>query len=283
VYSELDITTNFSFLRGASHADELVPEAARLGLSAVAVTDLNTLAGVVRAHLAAKESGIHLCVGSRLRFVDAPDVLVWVEDRQGYANLCRLLTSGKRRAEKAQCTLYLEDLLNSPAGLLAAVVGQRIDPELGDVDPADLQSAAGALKDVFGNRLSLTISRLYQPADEKAISQIAQLGRALAIPLLATNQVHYHDERRRFLQDILTCIRHGCTIGDAGFRLFSNGQRFIKSPREMQHLFYDLPGAIRRSAEIAEWCTFSLEELRYEYPAIRRAFLKKSASRSSMS
>ena len=117
MYAELDITTNFSFLRGASHPAELVAEAKMLGQSALAVTDLNTLAGAVRAHKAAEELGIHLCIGSRLRFVDAPDVLVWAENRGGYANLCRLLTMGKRRAQKGECTLYLDDLLNSSAGL----------------------------------------------------------------------------------------------------------------------------------------------------------------------
>ena len=121
-YAELDVTTNFSFLRGASHPDELVYRAAELGYTAIAVTDINSIAGVVRAHQAAKEAGIKLCVGARLRFVDAPDVLVWVENRAGYASLCRLLTAGKRRAEKGSCILHLQDLLSVPTGLLAALV-----------------------------------------------------------------------------------------------------------------------------------------------------------------
>src|SRR5258707_7551376 len=125
-YAELDVSTNFSFLRGASHPDELVYRAAELGHTAIAVTDLNSVAGVVRAHQAAKTVGIKLCVGARLRFTDAPDVLVWAMDRGGYANLCRLLTTGKRRAEKGSCTLHLQDLLATPAGLLAAIVPQRI-------------------------------------------------------------------------------------------------------------------------------------------------------------
>src|SRR5271155_2332262 len=129
-YAELDVTTNFSFLRGASHPDELVYRAAELGHAAIAVTDVNSLAGVVRAHQAAKEVGIRLCVGSRLTFTDAPDVLVWVENRQGYANLCRLLTTGKRRTEKGCFLLSLEDLLATPGGLFAALASQRIDPEL---------------------------------------------------------------------------------------------------------------------------------------------------------
>src|SRR5580704_8552584 len=121
-YAELDVTTNFSFLRGASHPDELVYRAAELGHAAIAITDLNSVAGVVRAHQAAKKTGIKLCVGARLRFTDAPDVLVWAENRDGYANLCRLLTLGKRRAKKGSCILHLADLLSVRSGLLPALV-----------------------------------------------------------------------------------------------------------------------------------------------------------------
>src|SRR6185437_15082177 len=119
-YAELDVTTNFSFLRGASHPDELVYRAAERGHAGMAVTDINTVAGIVRAHQAAKQAAIKFCVGSRLRFADAPDVLVWAENRHGYAHLCRLLTTGKRRAEKGSCLLHLEDLLKSSEGLVAA-------------------------------------------------------------------------------------------------------------------------------------------------------------------
>ncbi len=264
--TELDVTTNFSFLRGASHPQEMVYRAAELGYAAIAITDLNSLAGIVRAHQAAKEVNIKLCIGARLRFADAPDVLVWAQNRGGYANLCRLLTTGKRRAEKGSCTLRLEDLLAAPGGLLAAVVPQRIDPQMDEGDCDGLEAAAAALKDVFGTRLSLAISRLYGPGDGKILRQIESVGRRCGVPLLATNQVHYHDERRRVLQDVLTCIRHGCTIQEAGFRLFANGERFLKPPGEMQRLFSDLPEALKRTVEVAEQCTFSLDELRYEYP-----------------
>src|SRR5690348_13024461 len=149
-YAELDVTTNFSFLRGASHPDELVYRAAELGHAAIGITDLNSLAGIVRSHQAAKNAGIKFCVGTRLAFTDAPDVLVWVENRKGYASLCQLLTLGKRRAEKGACTLNLEDLLGSPQGLLAAIAPQRIDPQAGDVDPDAIKTVAGKLKDAFG-------------------------------------------------------------------------------------------------------------------------------------
>src|SRR5258708_4398368 len=121
-YVELDVKTNFSFLRGTSHPDELVYRAAELGYRAIAITDFNSVAGVVRAHRAAKEASIKLLIGSRLTFYDAPDLLVWATDRAAYARLCRLLTLGKRRTEKGQCALMLDDFLNNNNGLLAAVV-----------------------------------------------------------------------------------------------------------------------------------------------------------------
>jgi error-prone DNA polymerase len=264
--AQLDVTSNFSFLRGASHPDELVYRAAESGCAAVAITDLNSLAGVVRAHQAAKDAGIRLCVGARLQMVDAPDVLVWAASRDGYANLCRLLTSGKRRAEKGQCTLKLSDLLAACDGLIAALVPQGIEPQLPIADPTALAQAAGALKDAMGNRLSLAISRVHDALDCLVLGQGRAVSRACDIPLLATNAVHYHDAHRRMLQDVLCCVRHGCTIQEAGFRLFCNGERFLKTPPQMHELFRDLPGAIRRGVQIAEQCEFSLDELKYEYP-----------------
>jgi error-prone DNA polymerase len=265
-YAELDVTTNFSFLRGASHPEELVHCAAALRHTAIGITDVNNLAGIVRAHQAAKEAGLKLCVGSRLRFVDAPDVLVWAQDRGGYANLCRLLTLGKRRAEKGSCILRLDDLLGSSAGLGAALVSQSIDPQTIDPVLPQVESATGLLKEALGERLSLAASRLFGPADQSILSRIASVSQAYGVPMLATNQVHYHDQRRRMLQDILACIRHGCAIQQAGFRLFPNAERSIKSPDEMQKLFSEFPHAVHRTIEVAERCAFSLDELRYEYP-----------------
>ncbi len=266
-YAELDVTSNFSFLRGASHPDELVYRAAELGHTAIAITDLNSVAGVVRAHQAAAKAGIKLCVGARLAFTDAPDVLVWAQNRGGYANLCRLLTKGKRRAEKGSCTLVLGDLLEVSAGLIAALVPQRIDPHACDANEETVIDVAGLLKDCFGKRLSIALSHLYGPGDGLMQRRIKSISHRFAIPLLATHQVHYHDEHRRMLQDVLTCTRHGCTIQQSGFRLFPNGERFLKSPPQMHHLFRDSPAALRRTVEVAEQCTFTLEELRYEYPS----------------
>ncbi len=258
-YAELDVTTNFSFLRGASHPDELVYRAAELGYRAIAVTDLNSLAGVVRAHDAAKQAGLKLLVGCRLRFTDAPDLLVWPTDRPAYARLCRLLTLGKRRAEKGMCHLTLNDFLTNNHGLLAAVAFSPSSP-----NPES--RALGLLRESLGQRISLAASCLHGPDDAARMRRLRSLSRQFNIPLLATNHVHYHDPSRRPLQDILTCIRYGCTIQEAGYRLFSNAERHLKSPAQMHRLFIDYPEAIRRGIEIAEQCTFSLDELKYEYP-----------------
>src|SRR5947207_9333159 len=265
-YAELDVTTNFTFLQGGSHPDELVLQAARLGYRAIAVTDTNTLAGVVRVHDAVKQiakTGTKwtpkLLIGARLAFTDAPDILVWAPHRAAYARLCRLLTLGRRRAEKGECTLHLEDFLNDNDGLLAAVV-----PGMPFMPTANVMPK---LKDALGaERLSVVLSRVYGGDDETRVRNIATLARRFGVPLLATNAVHYHDPSRRALQDVLTCIRHGCNIREAGFKLFPNAERYLKPPERMHRLFAEFPQATRRGLGIADRCTFSLDELRYEYP-----------------
>jgi error-prone DNA polymerase len=281
-YAELEVATNFSFLRGASHPDELVYQAAMLGYRAIAITDFNTLAGVVRAHAAAKKCGLKLLVGARLIFQDAPDLLVWATDRAAYGRLCRLLTLGKRRAEKAECQLYLRDFLDLNEGLLAAVAltsscDTGVSPVLStpqhgrDARVTDMvfngsNDSFIALRNALGNRLSLLASQSYGPDDESHLHHMLQFSRNTRIPLLATNAVFYHDPARRPLQDVLTCVRHGCTIHEAGFKLFPNGERYLKSPAQMHRLFREYPEAIHRGMEIAEKCSFNLGELKYEYP-----------------
>ena len=271
-YAELEVTTNFSFLRGASHPDELVYQAAILGYRAVAITDFNTLAGVVRAHAAAKSCGMKLLVGARLVFQDAPDLLVWATDRAAYGRLCRLLTIGKRRAPKGECHLFLNDFLEHGDGLLAAA---SFSPRAhaGAVHDNDnaawtrrLNESLAALHEVLRDRLSLAVSRLYSNDDESHLRRLVALSRDTRIPLLATNCVYYHHPARRILQDVLTCVRHGCTIQQAGFKLFPNGERYLKSPEQMHRLLAEHPQAIHRGIEIADRCTFNLEELKYEYP-----------------
>ena len=283
-YAELDVTTNYSFLRGASHADELVYTAAMLGYRAMAVTDVNTVAGVVRAYEAARKvKDFKLVVGCRLVFIDGtPDVLVWPTDRTAYGNLCRLLTAGKMRAPKGECHLTLSDLLEWHEGLLAAVdlscdVGSALaDGNANSVrqggpcirlaaEPPEMQ-ALRALRDVFGDRLSLAATAMYDGDDQSRLRHLADISRDTGIPLVATNRVHYHDPSRRMLQDVITCIRHGCTVAEAGRRLFPNGERYLKSPEQMHHLFADYPEAIARGLAIQKLCTFDLGTLGYRYP-----------------
>src|SRR3954466_14209357 len=269
-YAELDVTSNFSFLRGASHPDELVYTAAELGYRAIALTDRNTLAGVVRAHSAAKSCGMKLVVGSRV-CLSGLELLVWAPDRAAYARLCRLLTFGKRRVAKGEFQLSLEEFIEHSEGLITACdfasvasIAARNGREIAS-DPGTL-STLRTLRDAFGNRLSLAFSRLYYSDHESVIDPLLRLSRRTGIPLLATNAVHYHDPGRRALQDVLVCIREGCTIQQAGFKLFPNVERYLKSPGQMHRLFADFPQAIRRGIEIAERCEFRLDSLKYEYP-----------------
>ena len=258
-YAELDTVTNFSFGRGASHADELVGRAAELGLRAIGTADVNTLSGVVRVHARAAELkkgtgyDLRVLIGCRLQLGDAPDVLVWAADRGGYANLCQLLTTGKRRAPKGECHLALADLLGRARGLVAAVDG---------ADPAVTRQ----LREAFGRDLSIVVRRTLDRTDGAEVARRATLARRSGVPLLATNGVHYHDAARRPLQDVITCVRHGTTIHEAGYRLFPNAERHLKDPWRMHALFADLSAAVHRSVELADRCPFTLAELRYEYP-----------------
>ncbi len=259
-YAELQVTSNFSFLRGASHPDELVLRAHELGLSAIAVTDRNTLAGVVRAHAAAKEAGLRFVVGARLDFTDGPSLLAFPTDRAAYGQLTQLLTDGKRRAKKGECLLTLEDLLVSGDGLRIVA----LPPEQPDRFYAD---HLHALARHFPGAVSLAAHHLCRGDDERRIARLGELADWAKTPLVATNDVHYHLPERRPLQDVLTCVREGCAIDRAGFRLDANAERHVKSPAEMARLFRARPDAIARTLEIAEACSFSLDDLKYEYPA----------------
>lgn len=262
-YAELSTTSNFTFLTGASHPDELVQRAAELGHAAAAIADTNTLAGVVRAHVAAKEIGIPLAVGSRLRLADPAglEVIIYPTDRPAYSRLCQLLTLGKRRAPKGECHLSLDDLIDHSEGLLAVVETPAV---IGDAFVGTLHRIAGVFRD---DRLSLAVSVGYGPDDRERLRRVARCADDSRVPLAATNAVLCHAPERRPLQDVLTCIRHGCTIQEAGYRLNPNAERHLKSPDEMARLFADSPRAVARSAEVAlRASAFSLDELRYQYP-----------------
>ena len=263
-YVELQAATNFSFLRGASHPWELVTRAAELGMAAIGICDRNSLAGVARAWRAQQKLNhqgvtVRALTGCRLDFVDGtPSLLVYPTDREAYGRLTRLLTAGQRRTEKGGCELHWEDFLGHAEGQLVLA----IPPE--DLDQAfegDLRRLAGELPDVW-----LAAARRYGARDLHRIGRLAALADRGGLPLVATNDVLYHAPDRRPLQDVLTCIREGCTIHEAGLRLLANAERHLKAPDEMVRLFAEFPGAVERSAEIADRVTFDLGHLRYEYP-----------------
>ena len=284
-YAELQVTTNFSFLRGASHADELVAEAKALGLDAIAVADRNTLAGVVRAHVAAKEAGLRLVVGARLDLKDAPSLLCFPGDRAAYGRLSRLLSLGQGRAQKGSCTLFLEDVAAHAEGSIfialdsvgcnrrVSAVLHRLENEavqyasLLHPTASPLESALVRLKAALAPApLYLAATHCYRGDDRARIAALADLAERCGTPLVATNDVLYHAPHRRPLQDVLTCIREHTTIADAGFLLEANAERHLKKPHEMARLFKGHEDAIARTMEIADACRFSLDELVYEYP-----------------
>jgi len=258
-YAELQATSNYTFLEGASDPGELVLAARALGLAALAVTDRNSLAGVVRAHVAAREVGMRLVVGARLDLEDGAGLLAYPTDGAAYARLARLLSLGKRRAGKGACRLGRADLAAAASGLILVA----LPPEAPDhAFAADLaawaQSAPG--------RVFLAAAWRFRGDDARRLADLGALSAACGAPLVATNDVLYHAPERRPLQDVLTCIRLGCTLEEAGWRLAPNAERHLKGAAEMARLFAACPEAVARSVAIAERCRFSLADLRYSYP-----------------
>jgi len=264
-YTELQITSNFSFLRGGSHPHELIEQAALLGYKEIAITDVNTIAGVVRAHVAAKKTGIRLIIGCRLELIDGPPLLAYPTDKDSYARLSGLLSEGNMRAEKGQCILYKTDLYKYAKGILFIALPPLLLNEAFDFDTA-YKEALKEYHDNLGEALYLSISRSYQANDNKRMYRLGQLSKSLHIKLAATNDVHYHEPKRRQLQDILTCIREKCTIQTAGFRLYQNAERYLKPAAEMHRLFKQYPEALEATQQIANACRFSLDSLKYIYP-----------------
>ena len=258
-YAELSALSNFSFLRGASHPDELVFHAASLGQRAIAITDLNSFAGIVRGHIAAKKAGFAYIVGTRLRFSDGtPDLLCYPENRAAYGRLSKMLTRGKLRTGKGKCVLTLADSLEAGKGQFFALAPNGAG--------AGVEGALNELRSAFQGRVWLAASRRFQGDDRAHLNRLAAIARRAHVPFLATNNVLYHAPARRPLQDILHCIREGVTIDAAGRALEANAERHLKTPQEMARLFADHPAAIEETLHIAERIRFSLDELRYEYP-----------------
>jgi DNA polymerase III alpha subunit len=264
-YVELAAASNFSFLRGASHAEELVVQASRLGLGGIAIADRNSLAGVVRGHMAAKQAGLAFAPGCRLVFIDgAPDILVWPQDRAAYANLCELLTLGKRRAPKGECHLTLEDCLAHGHGLLMAVVAPDAPAWRDRVQI--LTSTLERLRTAFPDHLHLALTRHHGVDDQRHLSALARLASELSLPLVALGDVLYHAPERRPLQDVLTCIRERETLATIGARLKPNAERHLRSHADMLHLFKGYEQAVAQAAILFKSIAFSLDELRYQYP-----------------
>jgi len=250
-YAELQVASNFSFLRGASHPDELVVTAAALGHAAIAITDRNSFAGIVRAHHTAKTIGIRLVVGCRLDLRDGTSLLAFPEDRAAYGRLTRLLTLGKRRAPKGECHLDYADLVAHGEGQILIV----LPPAEGDVAEfaAHLSLARQVAAD-FRGRAYLAAHHLYRGDDASRLARLADIAAMTGLPLVATNDVHYHEPERRPLQDVVTCIREHCTIAEAGFRLAAHAERHLKPASEMARLFRGYEDALSRTLEIVARC-----------------------------
>ena len=259
-FAEMAAITNFSFLRGGAHAEEMVATAQALGLSAIGVADRNSLAGVVRAHTEAKKHSIKLCVGARLVPTDGPDILCYPKNRAAYGRLSTLLSKGKLAAEKGDCLISLNDVADH--GQDQAFVFLPPDGDDWSGFGRTLQDWAAAWPD----RVYLAAAYRYRGKDRERIGRLAVLARQTGAQLMATNAPLYHAPERRPLQDVLTCIREGVTIDQAGYRLEANAERHLKSPAEMARLFQGFEGALETSCALADTLDFSLSELSYHYP-----------------
>ena len=270
-YAELQVTSNFSFLRGGSHPWELVAQAAALGLAAIAITDRNSVAGLVRAHQAAKEAGIQLVIGARLDLRDGTSLLAFPEDRAAYGRLTTLLTLGKRRAPKGECHLDYPDVAEYGEGLVVVLLppDSLVGDLAGNLDRVSLAAhrrRAAQIAGDFAGRAYLAAHHLYRGDDARRLARLARIAAETGLTLLATGDVFYHTPERRPLQDVVTCIREHCTIAEAGFRLAANAERHLKPAGEMARLFRGHETALAASLEIAARCRFSLGDLKYEYP-----------------
>ncbi len=278
-YAELDAQTNFSFLEGGSHPREMVFEAKRLGLCALGVADRNSLAGVVRAHAEAKTLGFRLLIGCRLTFLDGAELIVYPRNRAAYGRLCRLLSIGKSgiegskeeeaqppeaqspedRIPKGECRLSFEQAAAFGEGMVA-LARAPADPD------ASFEARLGAWRRAWPDELYLAAAPLHRGDDRARLAQLAGIARRTGAPMVAVNAALYHHPERRPLQDVVTCIREGVTIDQAGFRLQAHAERHLKPPGEMARLFRGYEDALARTALIAEACPFSLDELSYDYP-----------------
>jgi error-prone DNA polymerase len=298
-YVPLWCKSNFSFLEGASHPDELVEEAHRLGLPAVALTDRDGVYGIVRAHVKARELGMKLIIGSEITIDDDSSIVLLAQDRAGYANLCRLVTKGRLRSEKSESAVTWDEVCAHAAGLITLYGGKtgsitpanagvqagsngsrtkNLDSRLHGNDgkearhrsarcEMDLDQVVGNLRDAFSDRIYGMITRHRREDDVVQEQRLRERAKRFGFPLVAANEVLYHTPARRRLQDVLTAIRLGLPVASCGQKLKPNAEYGLKPPYAFAQLFGDDPAACNRTIEIAERCHFSLNELRYRYPS----------------
>jgi error-prone DNA polymerase len=265
MYTELQVTSNFSFLRGGSHPEELVEQALALGYTEIAITDHNTLAGIVRAYKAGKKKGLRIIPAARLNLLDGPSLLAYPTTKEAYANLSGLLSEGNLRTEKGQCHLYKADVYRYAKGIKFIIV-PPFSLNANFEFETEFINAVKEYGSALGDEVYLGATRSYHANDGKKLHRLAELSKLYKIPLVATNDVHYHSPGRRELQDVITCVREKCTIYNAGYKLYQNAERYLKPADEMKRLFAQYPEAIENTRKIAEACTFCLSELKYVYP-----------------
>jgi error-prone DNA polymerase len=253
-YAELHCITNFTFLRGASHPQELIEQAGLLGYTALAITDECSVAGVVRAHMTAKGKPLKLLIGSEFRLECGLRFVALAIDRRGFGRLCRLITRGRRAAAKGDYSLTradLEELGLEQCFILWLPAAQPCETE------------AGWLATHFP-RVWIAVELLCEGADRERLATLQEIGRKRGLPLVASGAVHMHTRARRKLQDTLTAIRFGVSLAQAGWHLYPNGERYLREPARLARLYP--PELLAETVAIARECRFSLDELRYEYP-----------------
>ncbi len=263
-YAELALTTNFSFLRGASHPQEYVAQGVAYGLAAIGVADRNTVAGVVRAHAAAQGAAvpIRFLPGVRLVTEDGFEAVTYPMDRDAWGRLCRLLTAGNRRAKKGECRFSFPEVLEAADGQVFIAM----PPERPRRRAPEFLRGRQALVAAAPGRVGRGAPHRRRGDERTRLGHLDAIGRDHGAPMVAVCDALYHHPDRRPLQDVLACVREGCTVGQAGYRLEANAERHLKPPAEMARLFADHPEAIARTMEVAESCDFCLSQLHYEYP-----------------
>ena len=246
-YAELHCLSNFSFLRGASHPEELIARAQELSYSALALTDECSFAGVVRAHVAAKECGLPLIIGSEIRLDHGPKLVLLATDREGYGNLAELITRGRRRSAKGRYLLETRDLEQGLPGCLALLL-PGVEPDVGE---------ARWLAERFAGRAWIAVELLYGPDDRARLTALRELGRACGLPLVAAGDVHMHLRSRRRLQDTLTAIRLCKPLAQCGQALYPNAERHLRSRLRLANLYPR--ELLAETLRVAARCSFSLD------------------------